>query len=326
MSGHRRGEDSLELERRKIELEEQLLNLQERRIDIEQKRIELELRMLKLISKSLKKSKSKRNLHSTRDESEEVIDAVGELQDYEEIIGSTVATSDDDGEDYEDGDESDDDEQFDDLLDTKNRKQMKRSNSSPNGSSNQSAMKKGFKKRSSSSSTMDNLARNSKANRGLKRQGSVSDLEISLKGSTLSGTKIRNQDIPTEITKMRNADFPTEVTSDAARRRRIGRRGSAPTGTVEENISISIYNPVVDAMQRQASLRHLDAILKKDAKRLVVPSRDEDQDLMQDSAASVSADSVQTEKRSNKKSPEQSLQGQIITPSQANNPGEALWK
>lgn len=322
MSGQRRGDDSLDLERRKIELEEQLLNLQERRIDIEQKRIELELRMLKLISKSLKKSKSKKGLNAaTRDENDEVTDEVGELQDYEEQIGGAGVTSDDDGDDFEDGDESEDDE-HDDTLDQKNRKQMKRSNSSSNGSG-----KKGVRRRSGGSSAVENPSRNSKPNKALKKQGSNSNLDVSPKGPSPPLTKIRNQDVPTEVTKMRNADFPTEVISESTRRRRMGRRGSAPTGTVDGNASASFYNPVSDAMQRQASLRHLDALLKKDSKRPSASLRDDDQDLNDDGAASVSADSVQTEKRSNKKVVhDQALTGQVITPFQANNPSEAMWK
>jgi hypothetical protein len=76
-----KGDESLEIERRKIELAEQLLDLQERRIELEEKRIELEgkriefeekrieleLRKIKLLSKSFRRKSSR----SARDESDE---------------------------------------------------------------------------------------------------------------------------------------------------------------------------------------------------------------------------------------------------------------
>jgi hypothetical protein len=110
----------------------------------------------------------------------------------------------------------------------------------------------------------------------------------------------------------------TTASNDTSRRRRIGRRGSAPFDNNVTNYDIDedaiIDDPRSEIMYRQVSLRKLDVVLKRDAKRPPVTNRlGTNHDELDDSQQSMDGLSVQTEKISNKK-PGNDFHGVVMNP------------
>lgn len=326
MVGQRtKGDEFLEIERRKIELEEQLLDLQERRIDLEQKRIQLELRKIKLLIKTFRRKSKGGGAQNARDESDEAttgnarrllsrMDSEDSHFYSEGNRGGGLATSD------EDEDEEDDTEE-DEAAFAKDKKIPLKSPDIPNGSS---VKKDRATKRSSWAREILPLPPNRADKPRLAKRHS---------GDSYVATGSRE--------KSRNGYDHAE----GPRRHRVGRRGSAPSGTIESDTPME--KGARDALTRHASMRHVAAVSKKDTRRSLTPVSRESTYLsthMQDSESSMSTESVQTEKRSNltavlpsgpditpsyaKRSTltAELASGPIITPSQAKNPSELLWK
>ena len=277
-----KGVDTFELERRKIELEEQLLDLQEMRIDVAQKRIDLELRKLKILLKSSKKSRSKKERRSLRNE-KGLSDGAG--HDYEAGLVGTNQASDEDDDDHDEDveDESEDDEVVMEML---GEKPSKRTNISPKRSTVAVVRSP---KPSGSTSADDNSPFPPFSNKPAVKKFAIPapPLETGLLTSSISGSR----------EKIKTEDPLNEVTSDAVRRRRMPRRGSAPViSSFDGNAS-----PYVDLGAHQSSQREFDAsYLRKEVKLSTFLPKEAEQARSRSRESGVDEMSVQTEKHSNK--------------------------
>lgn len=268
MVGQRtRGDEYNEIERRKIELEEQLLDLQERRLDIEQKRIELELRKLKLVKGKSKRKSKRSSSQAPREESGDE----NEARDPRRLVSSVDS---DDEEDYDDGhrsrsssrrgrsydnvstdgmttddDSCDDDEGIDEddlMQDVPKSKRLSRGPSSTSDTGEP---------------TTTNLPPSGRGGKPLKRSPSVRDVAeasvlppLPAKGKSVKRGNVSPPTTPKDSADPGNA-FATArkngiPLSEPPRRRRSGRRGSAPApGYGGEEADIRVL------MQRHNSAR-----------------------------------------------------------------------